>query len=61
VGRDTAFDIVYENGERETRLNGHWRRQGLSEEAYRLQVADIEHRYSSILNALIAALRRPPQ
>lgn len=59
--RGQAFDIAYEDGARETRLDGDWRRQGLSEEAYRLRVADIEHRYSSILNALVAALRRLPQ
>ena len=60
-GRGKPFDIAYENGERETRFDGDWRRQGLSEEAYRLRVADIEHRYSSILNALVAALRPSPQ
>lgn len=58
--RGTAFDIAYEDGVRETRFDGDWRRQGLSEEDYRLRVADIEHRYSSMLNVLTDALRRRP-
>lgn len=57
-GRGTAFDIVYEDGERETRLDGDWRRQKISEKEYHRRAADLEKRYSGMLQTLIDALRK---
>ncbi|MEZ5293778.1 MAG: hypothetical protein R2745_22025 [Vicinamibacterales bacterium] len=51
-----AFDIAYEEGERETRFDGDWKKQKLSRDDYQSRIADIDARYTEAVERLIAAL-----
>ncbi|MGE0812536.1 MAG: hypothetical protein AB7O93_04290 [Vicinamibacterales bacterium] len=51
-----AFDIAYEDGERETRFDGDWKKQKLSQADYKTRIASIDDRYTKAVEQLIAAL-----
>jgi hypothetical protein len=54
------FDIVWEDGVRQTVYDGDWERQRIPQAAYRERFIDAERRYVSLLQTLIAALHSTP-
>jgi hypothetical protein len=57
--RDRAFDIVYQDGTRQTSFNGDWEGQKLTEAEYRQRFAEVEREYTHMLSTLVAALQQP--
>ena len=51
-----AVDIVYEDGVRETRFNGDWEAQRLSEKEYQEKLESADARYGRMLKLLLDAL-----
>ena len=54
---NTAFDI-YEAGGKSTMFDGDWKRQKLSEQDYIKAFTSADDRYSSMLSALLAQLKK---
>jgi hypothetical protein len=54
---NTAFDI-YEAGGKSTMFDGDWKRQKLSEQDYNKAYSSADDRYSSMLAALLAQLKK---
>jgi hypothetical protein len=54
--RDAPFDIVYRHGTEEVAYDGDWKRQELTQSAYRERFALDEAEYSRMLAALVASL-----
>ena len=52
-----AFDIVYRDVTKSLLFNGDWKKQGLSEAAYREVFQDIDARYARMLSVLLAQAR----
>lgn len=59
-GRNQPFDIVYEDGETETRFDGDRRGQKMSQKQYDEKYAAVDARYAAMLDVLIAALKGGP-
>jgi hypothetical protein len=55
-GRDQTADILYE-GPAPTVFDGDWKRHGLSEHAYQKRLADVDARYSRLLELLLMQVR----
>jgi hypothetical protein len=55
-GRDQTADILYE-GSTQTILDGDWKKHGLSEQAYAQRLAEVDDRYSRLLELLLMQLR----
>ena len=51
-------DVVYEKG-KQTLFDGHWKQQGLSEEAYQKKVGETDEQYARLLTLLVATLKTP--
>jgi hypothetical protein len=60
-GKGGAADVLYERGVTQTLLNGNWRAQALSEDAYRVKEAEAESRYTTVLRQLVEALKSRPE
>ena len=56
-GRNQPYDIAYEDGETEIRVDGDRRAQKLSQKEYDAKFAAIDARYAAMLDVLIAALQ----
>lgn len=55
---NTPFDALDAGGKR-TAFDGDWRKQNLSEEEYRNKFAAADERYSQMLAALLAQVKKP--
>jgi len=54
--RDAPFDIVYRNGTDQIAYDGDWKRQELTQAAYRERYARDDTEYARMLAALVASL-----
>jgi hypothetical protein len=57
--RDQSFDIVYQDGTRQTSFNGDWEGQKLTEAEYRQRFASVEREYTHMLSTLVAGRQQP--
>jgi hypothetical protein len=55
-GRDQMADILYE-GPVQTVFDGDWKKHGLSEQAYQQRLADVDERYSRLLELLLMRMK----
>jgi hypothetical protein len=55
--RNQTADILYE-GSASTIFDGDWKKHGLSEQEYEQRLADVDQRYSRLLELLLMELRR---
>ena len=60
-GTGGTVDIMYENGRTQTIFDGDWKKQKLSETAYRQRVREADARYASLLSALLGAVPKQPR
>ena len=58
LGTAESIDIVYENAQTQTILDGNWKKQGLSQGTYDERAKAAEARYARMLAALIAAAQK---
>jgi hypothetical protein len=56
AGRNGAVDVVYENADTRTLLNGDWKAQDLSEAEYVRRRAAAEERYAAMLSSLLSSI-----
>lgn len=55
-----TVDVVYEGSARQTRFDGKWEEQSLSEEAYAARLVKAEEKYGHALIVLLEAVNRLP-
>ena len=55
---DEGIDVMYERGTVQTIFDGDWKRQKLSEQDYMKAFTSADDRYSGMLSALIAQLKK---
>lgn len=55
TGTDGSIDVMYENGKTQTIFDGDWKKQKLSQSAYRERTRTADQQYARLLRALLAA------
>lgn len=54
---DGSVDVLYEQGTSQTMFDGHWKKHGLSENAYAKRFSDADGQYRRLLGVLLTAVQ----